>query len=261
MTAISVSNQKGGVGKTTIAINVAAALSRKGSEVLLIDLDPQGHGTEGVGLHDYYEVEDKNLHHILLDLDRLGEIKDLIVEIDEFDVIPSNVDMFNLEPQLTTALRNKERLSMALEELWAADGFEYEYVIIDCPPHLGNLTDNALLASKNVLIPALAEGTSVRAIEILLDQITTLEKAYGVAIREVALIANRVNPDNQGKQMMEWFEKAFGERVPVFEIRKRVALQRAWSAGVSIFQHEENCDMEEVFDEIASYLQGVDFNE
>ncbi len=258
MTAVmSVSNQKGGVGKTTIAINLTAAFSQKGKDALLIDLDPQGHGTEGVGLEDKYTEENTNLSDILLDLEVQEKINDIVVEGKEFDIIPSNVDMFNLEPQLITAVRNKERLAMALDHLEAS----YDYILIDCPPHLGNLTDNALLASRNILIPALAEGTSVRALEILLDQMTTLERAYEVEIKNLAVVANRVNPNNQAKEMMEWFDKAFKDRVPVFEVRKRVALQRAWSAGVSIFAHNESCDMEEKFLEIADYLEGVDFNE
>jgi chromosome partitioning protein len=142
---------------------------------------------------------------------------------------------------------------MALQHL----EHDYEFVIVDCPPSLGNLTDNALLACRNILIPALAEGTSIRALEILFDQIDTLEQGFEVEIDDVGVVANRVENDGEAKEMMDWFEDTFGGRLPVWEIRKRVALKRAWANGASIFEHDEECDMEAVFDEIAQHLEEV----
>lgn len=250
---IAITNQKGGVGKTTLTINIAGALSRVGRKVLVVDLDPQGHATEGLGLQGEYEKEPPSLYDVLVNLEGKASINDLIVNHEEFDVVPSNIDMFNTEPELTTSMRSRERLSMALDSL----DENYEYVLVDCPPSLGNLTDNAVLACKNVLIPAQAEGTSIRALEILFDQIDTLEETYDKEIEELALIANRVEEDNEAKEMMKWFNDTFGGRFPIYEIRKRVALKRAWNNGVSIFNHTEDCDMEEVFKEIANYLEGV----
>ncbi len=254
---IAITNQKGGVGKTTLTISIAGALSKQDKKVLVIDLDPQGHATEGLGLQDKYEKEPPSLYDVLVNLDSETTINNLIVNHEEFGVVPSNIDMFNAEPELTTSMRNRERLSMALDSLEE----NYDYVLIDCPPSLGNLTDNALLASGKVLIPAQAEGTSIRALEILFDQIDTLEETYGKDIEELALIANRVEEDNEAKEMMKWFHNTFGGRFPIYEVRKRVALKRAWNNGVSIFNHNEDCDMEEVFVEIANYLEGVDTDE
>lgn len=247
------SNQKGGVGKTTIAINVAGALAQRGNDVLFIDLDPQGHGTEGLGFSEAYDAEPPSLYDVLLDLEQQSLIDEIIVQHQEFDLIPSNVDMFNAEPELTTTMRGRERLSMALEELSGG----YDFVIVDCPPSLGNLTDNALLACHNVLIPALAEGTSIRALEILFDQIETIEQGYDVSIEDLGLVANRVETDGEATEMMSWFEDTFSDRIPVWEVRKRVALKRAWNNGVSIFEHDEDSDMEEVFLDIAETLEGV----
>jgi chromosome partitioning protein len=247
------SNQKGGVGKTTVAINVAGALAQRGRDVLFVDLDPQGHGTEGLGFGEAYDAQPPSLYDVLLDLENQDRINDIVHTHDEFDLVPSNVDMFNAEPELTTAMRGRERLTMALEEL----EHDYEFVVVDCPPSLGNLTDNALLACEQVLIPALAEGTSIRALEILFDQIETIENGYDVAVEDLGLVANRVETDGEATEMMDWFEDTFGGRIPVWEVRKRVALKRAWNNGVSIFEHDESCDMEAVFLEIAEHIEEV----
>jgi chromosome partitioning protein len=151
-------------------------------------------------------------------------------------------------------MRSRERLEMVLDEL----EYEYDFVVVDCPPSLGHLTDNALLACGNLLVPALAEGTSIRALEILYDQIDSLEQGYETTIREVGLVANRVETDGEAEEMMEWFEATLGDQMPIWEIRKRVALKRAWNEGVSIFAHNEECDMEAVYLDIASYLEDLE---
>jgi chromosome partitioning protein len=114
------------------------------------------------------------------------------------------------------------------------------------------------LACRNILIPALAEGTSIRALEILYDQIDSLEQGYDLTINDVGLVANRVEQDGEAEEMMDWFEDTFAGRLPVWEVRKRVALKRAWNNGVSIFHHDEDCDMETVFEEIAANLEEID---
>lgn len=253
MTRIAVSNQKGGVGKTTIAINVAGALADRGNDVLFVDLDAQGHATEGLGLNEEYDSDPPHLGTVLTDINNQEQINDLIHDHQEFNVLPSNIDMFTLESDLTGSMRGRERFGMALDEI----DHEYEFMIVDCPPSLGYLTDNALLACQTVLIPALAEGTSVRALEILYDQIDSLEAGYEVSIEDSGLVANRVEQDGEADEMMDWFRDTFGH-IPVWEVRKRVALKRAWNAGVSIFEHDEQCDMEAVFEEIAIHLEGVD---
>lgn len=188
-----------------------------------------------------------------MDLDEQQSINDLVVEHPEFDVVPANINMFTLESDLTGGMRGQERLSMAFDELT----HDYEYIIVDCPPSLGYLTDNALLACRNVLIPALAEGTSVRALEILYDQIDSLEQGYEVTINDVGLVANRVEQGGEATEMMDWFYDTFSH-IPIWEVRKRVALKRAWNHGLSIFEHEEDCDMESVFSAIAIHLEGLE---
>lgn len=247
---IAVTNQKGGVGKTTVAINVGGALAELGRDVLLVDLDPQGAATEGLGFAAEYDAQPPSLFDVLTEPEQRDALADLIVEHDEMDVVPANVDMTAAEPELTLSRRGGEQLSLALDAL----DDEYEYIIVDCPPYLGYLTDNGLYAAQNILIPALAESTSKRALELLFDHVKSLELDYEIAIDELGVIANRVEETNEAKEMMEWFEQAFPD-VPVWEIRKRVALQRAFSEGVSIFEYDRELDMAEVFVKIAELVE------
>lgn len=251
--AISVSNQKGGAGKTTTSINVAGALNQRGRDVLLVDFDPQGHATEGLGFEDQYLKDDKSLFDLLPDFERMDEAPELVVEHLEMDLLPSHQNMINAEDTLSGTMKREERLKFLLEEI---DG--YDYIIIDCPPNLGVLTDNAIVATRNVLIPAQARTTSIRALEILFRQLGAMERPYGT-IRELGLVANEVGTDGEAKEMMEWFRDVFEEKeyAPVFEIRKRVALQRAWNNGVSIFEHDKECDMEAEYLAIADHLEVI----
>lgn len=260
-TRIAVTLQKGGTGKTTTAINLAGALNQRGHDVLFVDLDPQGNATEGLGLADAYEPAKPSLYDVLANDQSLAS--ELIVPHAEMDVLPSNIEMFQIEMELTGAMRARERLSLALDhvEQQAESGDEsesqsaYDYVIIDCPPWLGILTDAALIATGRVVLPALAESTSTRALEILFEQIDTIEDQYEMGIDELAIVANRVEPDGESEELCQWFRDTFEPAIPVVEIRKRVALKRAWSNGTSIFAHTEECDMTERYDELAGVVE------
>lgn len=246
---VAVSNQKGGVGKTTVAVNVAGALNQRGRDVLLVDLDPQGNATEGLGFADAYDEEPPTIYDVLTDPEERGAVRDLVREHAEMDVLPSNVDHHHTEREMTHVRRPTEQLSLVLEGI----GQEYDYVLIDCPPSLGHLTDNALFAARNLLIPALAESTSKRAVELLFDHVTSIERDFEIGIQERAVVANRVEETNEAAEMMDWFARAFDD-TPRFEVRKRVALQRAHSAGGSLFEHDPEVDMCDVFLEIAATL-------
>ncbi|WP_181692575.1 ParA family protein [Natronomonas sp. LN261] len=247
---LAVANEKGGVGKTTTAINIAGALAAAGHDVLFVDLDAQGNGTVGLGLEGSYTAEGTSVYDLLVDFDADVRIGDVIQPHEEFDVLPSHIDMFNAESELQTAMRGRERLWMAFEGLDVG----YDYVVIDTPPSLGLLTDNALLACRNVLVPALAEDTSKHALDILFDHFDTLEGGYGVDIDPVGIIINRIEVDGEADRMVRWFEERFGGALPIWNIRNRVALKRAWANGASIFGHGETTDMDAEFRRIADHL-------
>jgi chromosome partitioning protein len=247
---LTVANEKGGVGKTTTAINVAGALADRGHNVLFIDLDAQGNATVGLNLETAYTDDHRSLYDVLAELTEQQEVDSVIRSSGEFDVIPSHIDMFNAESELQTAMRGRERLWMALDELNA----DYAYIIVDAPPSLGLLTDNALLACRNVLVPALPEEASRHALDILFRHIETLEDGYGIKIDTVGLVANRIEVDGETDRMLEWFASQY-ESLPIWKIRNRVVLKRAWANGTSVFAHSETTDMEERFHTIAAHLE------
>jgi chromosome partitioning protein len=247
---LAVSNQKGGVGKTAIAINVAGALAHRGHDVLFVDLDPQGNATENLGMREVYDEDPPSLFDVLSDSQQRSRISDLVRSHEEMDVVPSNIDMTAIEPELTLSRRSGQQLALALEHVED----RYEYVIIDCPPFLGNLMDNALYAAKHTLIPALAETTSKRAFELLYDHISALEKDYDIQIRDCGVVVNRIDVrKSQAREMVEWVENAFDD-TPVWKVRDRAAVQRAMTNGTSLFVEAPQCDQIEVFEAIARHL-------
>ena len=276
---VCVTNAKGGTGKTTIAINIAGALNERGRDVLFVDVDPQGNATEGLGLHDAYDAGPPTLFDVLTDHERRGAVNDLIVEHEEMDVLPSNLDLLQAEQELTIAhlmaqLRARgettgtEALSSLalnvspagidsghalgqLDEALDAIEREYDYIIVDSPPFYGRLTEASIYATRNVVVPALTEATSERAIELLIDQIAALEEMADIEVGTVGVVANRVEQTNEDRTMVQWLNEVFAGH-PVWEVRKRVALQRAFSSGRSIFAYEKSVDMEDVFLDIAT---------
>lgn len=247
---LAVSNQKGGVGKTAVAINLAGALNQRGYEVLFVDMDPQGNATENLGMRRVYDADPPSLFDVLVDSEQQDRVGDLVREHQEMDVLPSNIDMTAAEPELTVARRSSERLAMTLEHL----EHEYDVIVIDCPPFLGNLMDNALYAAQNILIPALAETTSKRAFELLFDHIEALERDYQIEIVDRGVAINRIDVrKKQATDMIEWIEAAFDD-TPVWKIRERAAVQRALASGNSIFVAEPTCDQCDVFIDMAATL-------
>lgn len=273
---ICVTNAKGGTGKTTVAINVAGALSDRGRDVLFVDLDPQGNATEGLGLVDAYDAQPPTLFDALTGTPEL--LGDLVVEHEEMDVVPSSIDMLQAENELTIAdliaridslgydvdpsvlaqfavnvtsemVTGSHALDTLDRALRTVSG--YDYIIIDSPPFYGNLTDTGVYAAQHVLVPALAEASSERAIELLMDQMVALEQQADIEVEMLGVVANRIENTSEAEMMLKWFKTAFPDS-PVWQVRKRVALQRAYSDGHSVFAAAEACDMTEVFGDIAA---------
>ena len=255
---IAICNQKGGVGKTTLTINLGAALAHLGDRVLLVDLDPQGHLTEGVGLRDVYLETTPTLYDVFEG--KTVSPDDLIHEheTEPYCVIPSHYRMMLAEQTLFMARNREHKLKAFLSGL----DRRFDWVLIDCPPALGNLTDNALNAARQVVVPIQAEATSIRAIDLLFDQIESVERGLHVQIEVIAVVPNLVQDSVMARRILAGLR----EKVPAvtpFEIRKRVMLQVAWSQGRSIFAYQppsssdEQTRMElaEVYTQLASVIK------
>lgn len=235
-TVIAVCNQKGGVGKTEIAIHLTAALARTNfnENVGLVDLDPQGHATEGVGLRELYDKSGITLYDGLTQYD--VAIPALIHEVphESFYLIPSHFKMMLVESALNdTRMRRREyRLSDLLDGMSGA----FDWIIIDCPPNLGLLTDNAIIASRRLVVPVQAEQTSVRALELLLDQIESLEKELKFDVDILTLVPNLVQDSLLARRILSGMRKNLS--VTDFAFPKRVVLQEAYEAGRTIYTYE-----------------------
>jgi chromosome partitioning protein len=252
----AVCNQKGGVGKTALTINLGAALADEGKKVCLVDLDPQGHLTEGVGMKQLYLQEGDNLYKALTN--HKDDAQKLVhhVSHEKFDIIPSNYEMMLAEQTLFMTRNREHKLRALLSEITG-----YDWILIDCPPNLGNLTDNALNASRLVIIPIQAETTSVRALDLLFDQIESIEQGLKIKISILAVTPNLVQDSALSRRILGELRQSIPTLTP-FEIKKRVVLQEAYDQGRSIFSFkaptstkEDDCDeLRHLYTKLADFI-------
>ena len=255
MQRIAITNQKGGVGKTTVAAHLAAGLAQQGYDVLAIDLDPQGYLMAHYGLReDLYREEVDNLALHLID-EGEGEISDLIVSTEEgVDLIPSNYDMRGITDALHNARNRERRLEILLSEL-PEDA--YDFVIIDSPPNLGVLTDNAILATQRILIPIQAEDSSLDALDMALDEIEEIEEAFGIDVEILGIIPNLVPRDGVAETTLETLRSTAGIQDLVFpyEIRKRADIKYAMRQGQTLYTYNDESDMIPILDQLATDIE------
>lgn len=232
---IAICNQKGGVGKTTLTINLGAALADLGQRVLLVDLDPQGHLTEGVGLQESYLNAQPTLYDALTSKEPVSLaalVQNRTKAHEPLAVIPATYQLMLAEQALYMTRNREHKLKNLLGQL----DNQYDYILIDCPPVLGNLTDNALNAARRVIIPIQAEATSVRALELLFDQIESVERGLNIQVQVLGVIPNMVQDSAMAKKILQTLRQSIPAVAP-FELRKRVILQAAWANGTSIFAY------------------------
>lgn len=224
---IAVANQKGGVGKTTTAITLSAILAKKGKKVMLIDADPQGNATSGVGMEKEMEksvyellVEDTSINETLQD----SSIKNL-------KVCPSNINLAGAEVELVSMMSREQRLKEKLEEVQD----EFDYIIIDCPPSLGLITLNAFTAANSVLIPIQCEYYALEGLGQLINTINLVKKHLNKNLEiEGALLTMYDARTNLSNQVVKEVKNYFGEKVYKTVIPRNVKLSEAPSYGMPI---------------------------
>ena len=228
---ISVANQKGGVGKTTTSVNLSTVLANKGRKVLLIDADPQGNGTSGVGVD---KDTTYSLYDVLInDIQILNTLQPTVV--DNLDVCPSNINLAGAEVELVSMLSREQRLREKLELVKD----EFDYIIIDCPPSLGLITLNAFTASDSVLIPVQCEYFALEGLGQLINTINLVKKHLNKGLYiEGALLTMYDIRTNLSNQVVREVKKYFDNKVYKTVIPRNVRLSEAPSYGVPITMYD-----------------------
>jgi chromosome partitioning protein len=233
MKILAITNQKGGVGKTTTCVNLAASLAATKRRILMIDLDPQGNATMGCGVDK--DAVDATVYHVLLGEKSLSQVKVPSAK-GGFDIVPANRELAGAEVELVNEFARETRLKNALAQLTEA----YDVVLIDCPPALNLITVNALTAAQAVLIPMQCE---YYALEGLSDLVKTIKKvrAYLNPVLEIeGLLRTMFDPRNMlAQQVSAQLERHFGDKVYRTVIPRNIRLAEAPSYGVPVLYHDK----------------------
>ncbi len=242
---IAITNQKGGVGKTTTSVNLGACLAYIGKSVLLVDIDPQGNATSGVGIEKGDVTQ--CIYDVLVDD---AEVKDLVKpsKVENLSVIPATISLAGAEIELVPTISREVRLKRALEKVKD----DYDYIIIDCPPSLGLLTINALTASDSVIIPVQCEYYALEGLSQLLSTVRLVQKHLNHDLMIDGVLLTMLDArTNLGIQVIEEVKKYFQDKVYRTIIPRNIRLSEAPSHGEPIIIYDAKSKGAEVYLELA----------
>ena len=248
---IAICNQKGGTGKTTTSINLSVYLALEGNKVLLIDADPQGNSTSGLGIEK--NAIEKSLYHVLISHVDMAEV---IVKtaVENLSLVPSNIDLIGAEVELIGEPDREDRLRSAIENI--KDNFDY--LIIDCPPSLGIITLNSLVAATSVLIPVQCEYYALEGLGQLTKTINLIKENLNPSLKiEGVLLTMADFRTNLTQEVITETRNFFTDRVFDTVIPRSIRLSEAPGFGKSIFQYDKNSIGAQKYNALAREVLGL----
>ena len=240
---ISIANQKGGVGKTTTSINISTILAKKGKRVLLIDADPQGNATSGIGIEKKTE---KSIYDVIIEETKIEEVV-LETQVKNLKICPSNINLAGAEVELVSMMSREYRLKERIEE----EKENYDYIIIDCPPSLGLITLNAFTASDSVLIPVQCEYYALEGLEQLMNTVNLVKKHLNKELElEGAVLTMYDARTNLSNQVVKEVKNYFEDKVYKTVIPRNVRLSEAPSFGMPISLYDPKSKGAKFYDKL-----------
>jgi chromosome partitioning protein len=251
MIIVSIAMLKGGLGKTTTAINLAAALEQKGKKVLLVDADPQGNMSQALGIS---EDSAKNLFSELSKVIKgeTGDLSDVVIQTRcGLYLVPSSFDLAGAELELVSVYGREQVFTWLLEKIRP----QFDYIFIDCPPAIGMLTVNALVASDYVLIPMQAEYLPLKGLRTFMQHIKAI-KRLNSKLEVLGYVITRYDERKvMNRQISNAMEQEFGDKVFQTHIRSNIQLAKAQEAGTDIFHFDKHSHGAQDYEELAKEFQ------
>lgn len=242
---IAVANQKGGVGKTTTTVNLAASIAKRGYKVLIVDIDPQGNATSGLGIEK--SAIEYDVYNVLIDeIPIASAIKKTTSK--NLDIVPATINLAGAETELISMMARETRLKGAIDDL----GDTYDFVFIDCPPSLGQLSINAFTASQSILIPVQSEYYAMEGLSQLLNTVRLVQKHFNKDLGVEGVLLTMLDArTNLGADVVQQVREYFGDRVYKTIIPRITKLAEAPSYGQAITEYAPNSRGAKVYDDLA----------
>ncbi|WP_048817997.1 ParA family protein [Desulforamulus hydrothermalis] len=249
---ICIANQKGGVAKTTTAVNIGASLAMMGQPVLLVDIDPQGNASSGLGI-DKSKLE-RCIYDVLINEIPAEEVL-ISTDIRNLHLLPSTIQLAGAEVEMVSLMAREQILKRALAPLKE----RYQYIIIDCPPSLGLLTLNALAAADSVLIPIQCEFYALEGVGQLMNTIQLVQKHLNPGLKIEGVLLTMFDARlNLSIQVVDEVKKVFGNKVYKNIIPRNVRLSEAPSHGIPVVIYDPKSRGAEAYRELAKEVMGID---